>query len=231
MPLIRPVRRLWSDRRGLALIEFAYVMPLLLLIGAAGLETANFMLMNLRISQAAGNLADNVSRVGRANNLGVKQIREADIIDSFQALRIQSSRYGLVANGRVTLSSLERNSSNGQWIHWQRCIGQKRDAAFQSRYGREGDGATGTAFPGMGPKGQEITAPSGSGVMFVDMSYTYQPLFSDALMGSLVGSIYKDRVIRSHSAFVVRDQRLYDNANNPAPTSGATVLSCTQYLS
>ena len=50
-------------------------------------------------------------------------IREGDIDDSFNAVILQGGNYNVTTGGRFILSSLEQNSSGGQWIHWQRCIG------------------------------------------------------------------------------------------------------------
>jgi hypothetical protein len=221
MRLSSLLKRLRRDRRGVALVEFAYATPLLLALGMYGIESANLALTHLRVSQAAANLADNVSRVGEMNALGVKTLREIDINDAFAALRRQSTGYGLTTNGRVILSSLERNATGGQWIHWQRCVGQK---VWTSSFGVAGAGATGTALPGMGPAGQEIQAPALSGVMFVEIAYDYQPLISNSLLGA--------QLIKSRAAFIVRDKRNFDNPNNPSnPSPAATAASCLTYSS
>jgi hypothetical protein len=203
------VRTLARNRRGVALTEFAYVAPVIVALGMYGLEVTNMAIVRMKVSQAAANLADNVSRMGDMNALGVKSIREIDINDSLAALRSQTASYKLTTFGRVIVSSLERNADGGQWIHWQRCIGQKN---WPSSFGVAGDGVTGTAFAGMGPTGQKITAPNASGVMFVEIAYDYQPLFSNALLGS--------QTIQTRAAFVVRDQRNFadeKNPDNPSP--------------
>ncbi|WP_260598975.1 TadE/TadG family type IV pilus assembly protein [Sphingomonas endolithica] len=214
------LRSLAAEKSGIALIEFAFAAPLLMVLGMYGLETANLAIMRMRVSQAAANLADNISRMGAMDTLGVKSIREVDINDSFAALRSQSSSYKLTTYGRVILSSLERNSAGGQWIHWQRCLGKKQ---WASSYGVAGNGSSGTGFAGMGPTGQpKITAPDKSGVMFVEIAFDYQPLFSNSLLG--------EQTIQTKSAFIVRDQRDFTDAKNPYnPSPSATAASCTLY--
>ncbi|MCE3544244.1 pilus assembly protein, partial [Escherichia coli] len=59
----RTTPTLRSDTRGLALVEFAYALPLLLTLGVGGLETAHFMQASLRLSQIAMTVADNAGRV------------------------------------------------------------------------------------------------------------------------------------------------------------------------
>ncbi len=214
--------RLREDCSGLAMIEFAYSLPLLIGLTGYGLELTNLANSNLKVSQAANALADNMSRVGLESALSLTQLREADVGDGFIGLQKQTSGIKLTEKGRVILSSLERNASGGQWIHWQRCIGAKN---YASSYGLAGDGATGTAFPGMGPAAARVTAPiAGSAVMFVEIIYDYQPLFSTMFFGP--------KQIRYWASFIVRDDRdlvgpAGSGVYNPAPT--ATVYSCNNF--
>ena len=239
---LRPLaRRLRADRRGLALLEFAFTLPLLLMTGLYGVEIANLALVNLRISQIALNLADNASRVG-TTPLSVQQLREVDINDVLQAARYQGSSIGLTTRGRIIVSSLENvqqsyDTQPVQRIHWQRCIGLRgstaSDAAYNSSYGSAtplataGSDATlanaGTPQPGgMGDAGTRVSAPPGTGVFFVEIIYDYKPLISGYLVGSAARIHYT-------GSFIVRDNRDFTQLYNPV-TSPATVPStCDRY--
>jgi hypothetical protein len=206
--------RLRADTSGLAMIEFAYAMPLLVGLAGYGLELSNLANANMKVSQAANALADNMSRVGLESGLSLTQLREADINDGFIGILRQTSGINLTQNGRVILSSLEQNSGGGQWIHWQRCIGAKN---YPSTYGNAGDGASGSGFQGMGPATARVTAPAaGTAVMFVEITYDYQPLFSSMFFGA--------KQIHYYASFIVRDDRdLVGPGNNgvynPSPTA------------
>lgn len=212
---------------GVAFIEFAYGLPAVMGLSMYGIEIGNYAQAHLRVSQIALALADNASRAGLDNrNTNLQELREIDLSDVMEAVRIQSRRMNLLENGRVTLSSLEQNASGGQWIKWQRCLGRRSGPGWDSSFGRAGDGATGTSFPGMGPVGAQVTAPPNSAVMFVEVNYQYQPVVGRWLIG--------ERVISYTAAFVVRDRRDL-NANggtgilDPAPTVGSARLSCDKY--
>ncbi len=56
-------RRLRHDDRGLALIEFAFSLPVLVVLCMSGLECANLALAHMRVSQVAMLVADNAARV------------------------------------------------------------------------------------------------------------------------------------------------------------------------
>lgn len=210
----RKARSLLRDASGLALIEFAYSLPFLTTIGIYGAELANYATVKMRISQTALNIADNASRIGENGVLQDIKIYESDINDVFTGASFANKDLNLSTNGRVILSSLTRNSSDGQWIQWQRCHGS---LTYSSTYGNQGDGATGTSFTGMGPTGNKITASSGTAVMFVEIAYTYQPLFTASWIPG-------PTTMTAIAAFNVRDDR---DLTQIYTVSGVTASTCS----
>jgi hypothetical protein len=194
---LRFARALFRDTRGMSIIEFALALPLLVMGVFGGLEIANLVVTHMRLNQIAISLADNASRLKQQTVSGAPKIREYDVNESFKAAQQQGADLDLVKNGRLILSSLETNASDGQWIHWQRCQGTK--TAYASDYGTEGTGQTGTSFEGMGPTGNKVTAEPDSAVMVAEVVYEYQPLIADKLFDKFT--------IRKYSAMYVRDDR------------------------
>lgn len=227
-PLARFARRLRRDSGGAALIEFAFGLPLMLGVGCYGVETANVAIANLRISQIALNLADNASRVGDLQSDNSSQLREIDINDVLTATRLQGAPWELTKRGRVTLSSLEEKGGK-QYIHWQRCLGTMKGADYESSYGKakptDGVDSTaanqGTVVTGMGPTNARVTAPPGSGVMFVEINFRLQPVMSLAWLPDRV------HLIQYSASFIVRDRRVFDQVYNPSPT--ATRYTCDKF--
>ena len=217
--LARIAGRLRSDTKGLALLEFAFSLPLVFAMGGYGIEISNLALTHLRVSQYALILADNASRVGVNTGLTTVQLREADINDVLAATRLQSTGIKLTTYGRVTLSSLEGQTNGTQLLHWQRCIGLKSGTGYDSTYGSAGSGTAGTTVTGMGDTGSQVIAPPSSGVMFVEINYDYQPLFKSLFVGATK--------IHYIASFIVRDKRDFSQVYNPAPT--ATASSCSTY--
>jgi len=220
MHLTRPFRSLAGDTHGLALMEFALALPLVLGVGLYGVETANLALMNLRLSQVATNLSDNASRVGLNNNLSSQQLREVDINDVLIAARLQGAAWDLTTRGRITVTSLEADGAGNQKIHWQRCLGTRSGADYGSHYGTTSTTAgtdtnsanAGTPAPGgMGPTGAKVSAPPNSGVMFVEINYEYKPVVSARWLPN--GSTR----LTYTAAYIVRDRRDFAQIYNPAP--------------
>ena len=228
------LRALRDDRRGLALLEFALTLPIIILIGGYGVELSNLALTNLRVSQFALNLADNASRVGVDLGAGVTQLREADVNDVLAGTLLEGKPIGLGDKGRVILSSLEKvrqpyDTVDGiERIHWQRCFGRMGGADFNSHYGTTTTtaGTTPTAanagtvvIGGMGDTNAKVTAPAANGVMFVEINYRYDPLFG--------GMFMSPTVIRYTASLLVRDNRDYSQLHNPNPV--ATRSTCNIY--
>ena len=218
--LRRAVRRLLTARSGVAATEFAIALPFLLGAGLMGLEVANRAVAQMQVSQLASHIADNASRIGDTSTLQDRKIYEDDINDLFRGAQIQAgNRIDLYERGRVIISSLEvvPDTDDRQYIHWQRCMGEKNHV---SSYGIEGDGLEG-GLPGMGPPGEEVWAFPDEAVIFVEIAYDYQ---------SLVGTTFGfDDEVHVTASYTVRDDRdltqIYQR-DNGAPD---LVASCDIY--
>ncbi|MGX7895194.1 TadE/TadG family type IV pilus assembly protein [Tsuneonella sp. HG222] len=222
-PMRALLRRIARSRSGLAMTEFALAAPLLMTAGLYGTEVAWLALTHLKISQTAMQIADNGSRIGDTSMLEYRRIYESDLNDVFQGADLQAGpSIDLFNHGRVIISSLEvvpGSATKQQYIHWQRCMGAKD---FDSTYGVEGAGLDGSAFDGMGPAGNKVTAyDEDDAVIFVEISYDYEPLFGDVFV--------QDPEVHVYGAFNVRDSRdltqIYQrNASDPDP-----VASCDRH--
>ena len=187
---------LMHDTRDVCLYLVACAAPIFRTLGLVGSDAVNYVIVHMRISQVALHVADNASRVGEQDVLTARRIFESDINDLLLGAERYAGGLDLRENGRIILSSLEVNTDGGQWIHWQRCSGEK---VHESQYGFERDGETGTDLAGMGRPGAEIFATSGNAVMFVEVAYDYQPIVPLSML--------EDQEIVYTASFNVRDNR------------------------
>lgn len=229
--------RLARDRRAVALIEFALITPVMLLLGLGGLELANYVSANIRLSQIAMTVADNAGRVRTS-------IDEADINELMVGAKKIGEPIGFAANGRIILSDLEQrtNVTGGagptttvnpkgyrQWIRWQRCAGA---LAATSSYGlplnstgtvvtdisstvNDDHGAVETKalILGMGSSTNLIAASTDTAVMVAEVVYVYQPIVPINYLGTLT--------IRRLQAFNVRQRTAYTLRNDGSLTGNA----------
>lgn len=197
--------RLRDDRRGLALLEFAFILPIFLVMTLTGAELTNYVITRMRVSQVALQLADNAARIGSGSQLSAKTISETDINDLLTGAGLQAGELELYPRGRVIVSSVEPvaspNTTDRYKIGWKRCRGAK---AYTSPYT-----ATTTNLTGVGPAGRQVTAPDNGATMFVEVSYDYQPLVKTSLSPSAT--------ITETASMMVRDRRdttrVYNNEN------------------
>lgn len=199
--------RLACDQSAVALIEFAFALPVVLALGFGGMEAANLALANVKANQIAETVADNAGRV-------FPTIDESDINEVFAgALQIGQS-VNFQQNGRIVLSSVQDNGlaspKSGQMINWQRCTGNLTSVA--PAYGLEGKGKTDASLPAVGPTGRQIQSLPGTAVMFVEVTLQYQPLIPG----------FPVRTIRYESAFNVRERQNQNITN----TNSLPVNSC-----
>ncbi len=207
--------RLDASKLGNATVEFALCLPVLLTLGMYGTEVAHMATVNMQVSQMALSVADNASRLGQTDNSAVTPtVTEADISSIMKGAIEQGSSIDFLENGRIILTSLEKDESTGrQYIHWQRCIGQ---LAKSSAYGNDGDnnGMTGEPLAGLGKPGKKISAQVGTSVMFAEVFYDYNGLF-----GKMFGT---NMQFKHEAAFLTRDDRNL----TPGVTGSGGTASC-----
>lgn len=214
------VRRLCQDQAGAAAIEFALVMPILLMFGMYGIELANMASVDMQVSQMAVSVADNASRLGQTTNTSVAPTINENDVDSvmFGASR-QGRGIDITNKGRIVLSSLERDSASGkQFIHWQRCHGGK--TGHRSAYGNDSsnNGLNGGNLVSMGRGTNKVTASNGTAVMFAEVYYDYEGLF---------GTLFVNNTTFVHeAAFIVRDSRDLRGSGQSGLTGGGGNSRC-----
>lgn len=229
---ISRLRRLPSELSGVAAVEFAISLPLLLVAGLYGTETANYALTTMKVSEVAMHIADNAARIGDTSTITNRAIFEADVADLLAGSATQGgNKLDFFGHGRAIISSLEiydpalscggtpcpgHPTAGGQFIHWQRCLGVKR---VSSDYGKEYDDMP----SGMGPTGQEVTTEAGTAVIFVEVSYDYQPLISGRFIGT--------PTIKAISSFTQRDNIDLSGLKKARNGVVGKVADCSKYTS
>lgn len=206
--------RLRRDRRGVAAMEFAFILPILLTMFLVGTELVSYIVARMRISQLALHVADNAARLGEGTVLTARQIREMDINDLLIGASMQAGGLDIDGRGRIVLSDLEPvaspNTTNKYKIVWQRCRGAK--TGYTPQYGKEKD----TNMNGMGPADQQVRALDHNATMFVEVYYEYQPLLGASFAPSMQ--------IKEIASMAVRERRDLTKVYN---TENVAVSKCT----
>lgn len=194
------LRRLLDRQDGVSTVEFALVVPLFMILGMYGAEIAWLNAASMEASQVALALADNASRLGQTDNSGVTPTVTSDDVQSVLTGALEEgSDIGLAENGRVILSSVEVHPVTGkQYIHWQKCMGQGKQASAHGKPDQTGSALSEIAS-GISLGGRKITSSSNSAVMVAEVWYEYNGLFGTMFVQPIT--------IHEQAAIIVRDDR------------------------
>jgi Flp pilus assembly protein TadG len=172
-PLIADVasatRSLGADRRGVAFLEFALMLPLFLGFTLTAIEMANYVIANNRTQRLAAMAADLVAQSGT----GAVGATEGQVYDLFSAIDLTARPFDLRRYGRVVISGVKGvvNSS-----------GTVQNAFLWQRF--DGNYVAGTPVLGCKTTSATATLPNNrqlplDEVLFhVQVTYNYQPIFS-----------------------------------------------------
>lgn len=215
---LQGARRLGGDRSGVAAIEFALSLLVLLPVALTGIEVANLAITTLRLNQLAMMVSDNVARYRGG-------IDEAQVDEVMTGVAFAGRAINFGQQGRVIVSTVESNGQTGAQagykITWQRCFGAKNVA---SSYGLEGAGATDSSMAaGIGPATNKVKPVDNSALIFAELRYTYRPIVGAGFMAP--------KELSSLQSFTVRDRSSQTLTNSMNMTDAQRRLCDLQHLS
>lgn len=108
----RPVRSLAADSRGIAAVEFALVVPVLLLIMMGVAEVGRFALFTIKVQHSANSVADLASRE--------ETLTAGQLTSIFAAARHIVRPFDMTADGVAIVSCVGRATSQPLSRFWQR---------------------------------------------------------------------------------------------------------------
>lgn len=156
--MIALLRRFADDRRGVALVELGFAVPVLVAILLGCFEATRYVLLHQKLDRAATSVADLVAQQ--------QAITTAQMCDLFNAASQVMEPYDLAANGRVVVSSVYRPDLPAATVAWQQQ--SAGSVAVTSQVGV--DGATAT-LP------SPLTVQTGQNVIVAEAFYDYTPYF------------------------------------------------------
>ncbi|WNO55048.1 TadE/TadG family type IV pilus assembly protein [Stakelama saccharophila] len=154
--------------KGVAMIEFALGLPLLLGLSLSGLEMGNYIIANNRVQRLASMAADLIAQSGQ----GRIGLNEGQIYDLFNALDVTAKPFNLREHGRIVITAVRGVDKSGSGKTTNEILWQRFDGAFAQ------------AQPVLGCWQDSKTAdlnkvlPKNELLFHVQVTYDYQPLFS-----------------------------------------------------
>ncbi len=157
-------RGLANDRRGTLPVEFALVLPVLILLLIGGADVTWLYIANNKVQRAAAVIADLTARTD--------EIHLRDVVDLFEAAREVAAPLDFAGSGRAFVSSVANLPGIGDRVLWQH--GTSPGLAVASRVGSPG---------GRADLGGALTLAQGEEVIVGEVFLEVAPLFGLVVSG------------------------------------------------
>lgn len=194
-------KRLCRDMQGVALLEFALILPVLFLLVFGGIEITRLVLFHQKIDNATSSVANMVTQ------LDYDEVPCADLQWARNTLMVEAmSPFNFNDGGSMVVSAIEashanENAPNNNQPLQQRVIWQWQADSAASLIGTSGSLAQGSAWPQVFRR-----APNDGGmfdgerIIAVETFYSYRPVipYSETLFNlNAENSVYKVSFFRS----------------------------------
>jgi len=156
--MLKLTKRFLRERRGSALMEIAFSLPILMVLLTGAIETGLFLMLNQKLQHSAVSLSDLTTRD--------EQISEATMTDIFSAFPIIMAPFTTGTDTRVIISAVGNDSGGNATIFWQR---EGAGSLTQS----SSVGTTGNA-PTLPP---DIPIRDNETIIVTEVFYEYAPIF------------------------------------------------------
>ena len=147
------------DDRGVSAMEFALVLPMLLLFSVGTVEYSRLILLTQKLQNGSFILADLTARD--------KELTTGDLGNIFLAIDQMIRPFEFDAAGRAVVTSVGVDADGDPEVKWQ-CVGAGTLAAESQVGAGAGDAAT---LP------DDLAIGSGEIVIAAEVFYAYEPLF------------------------------------------------------
>jgi Flp pilus assembly pilin Flp len=180
------LRRFLRDERGVAAMEFAYALPILIIILMGCFEAGRFILLHQKLDRASASVADLVTQES--------SLTAAMLDDFYLAAERQTMPFDLPGEGYVFVSSVSLTE-----------VDEEPEVIWQC-----GGGALTGQTSVIGTEGGDATMPStfplvqGENTIVAEVLYSYEPFLFDG--------IFEPQVFR-HTSYT--KPRLDDLVNKP----------------
>ncbi len=173
----RLVARLSHDRRGIAAMEFALILPMLLMFSVGTIEYSRLILLTQKLQSGSFILADLTARD--------KTLSEDQLANIFLAIDNIIQPFDFAGDGKAFVTSIGVDASNNTVVNWQR--NGSGSLIASSQIGSVADGAT---LP------DDLDIAQGETVIAAEVFYSFQPLFGIGVAPRVIRKVafYKPRL-------------------------------------
>ncbi|WP_169546084.1 TadE/TadG family type IV pilus assembly protein [Sneathiella aquimaris] len=175
------------DRTGVAMTEFAMMLPVLMILSAGSFEVARYALINQKMDRIVATLSD---LVARSDGTSMTETEISNIIDS---ARYMARPFDFSNDSMIVLTSVQGRTSAAPYILSQRVSGAVTGGKSAIGETINGDATLPPAFIDVG-SGE--TLPETETLVVAELIYSYKPYLVGALGLFDETVLYRDAYFR-----------------------------------
>lgn len=165
-PALKSVRQFASGAGGVAAIEFALVLPIMVLLLLGCFEVPRYILIYQKIARTSAAVADLVAQ-------GDEPLTGNQVQDIFIAGQTMMQPYDVVADGKIYITSINNPNGSGVVLTWQRDNDGKLDE--DSKYFNNEGSPPKISLPA------GLTPLSNEEVLISEVFFDYKPILSTVI--------------------------------------------------
>jgi hypothetical protein len=210
--LLQRIRQFRQNNRGMAIVEFALLLPGLLFTLLGTTELARYVLFNQKLSRVANVVADTTARSKNG-------LMEVDFEDMFKGAELIAGGADTMTTGRVIVTGVVgaddpvNPGGSMNTLAWRRCYGS-------------GNGTTSiltnTSAQNRVALPSNIVLPRGEVLVIAEVALRYEPLF--------LNLSYMGNVLRMFTTHTQRQRAIYAprgvKPTTISPSIGVTARTC-----
>lgn len=168
---LKTLRRFAKGERGVTAVEFALVLPVVLLLLLGCIEIPRFVLVYQRLARTSSAVADLAAQAD-------DPITPEQVLDIFTAGKNMMEPYDIKADGRIYISSVNNPGGTGVKLTWQR--NNNGAVTTASKLGAQPAPPPATPpAPTNLPAG--ISPGSNEEVLVAEVYFNYKPIFASKI--------------------------------------------------
>jgi Flp pilus assembly protein TadG len=191
------LRRLHRNQQGVAYLEFALALPMLVMMFMGAVEVTRFVIMTEKVEKVAIAVSDLTAQSSTATNTGM-----SDIVKAAEQIMLP---YTFGSGGYVIVSSITKTGTAAPKVNWQ-----YKGGGTMNKNSLVGSAGSAASLP------TGFTMADKENVIITEVFYNYTPLFSGRILKSKLiykTSFYKPRLgalttLTSLSHWLVQQGRL-----------------------
>lgn len=161
------IKKLKNNQKGIALIEFAIILPVVVVLFLGCVDVVIYVVAHQKISRAAYTMSNLLTQMDQG-------LTESQVNDMILALNQVSNPYDIENNGKAVMTAIIGNGVDGSApstlsVAWKRCFGT---VAGLGTYGAPGTTVSQSAIP------VNTIVTTKQILIITEISYQYTPIIS-----------------------------------------------------